>query len=188
MKMKTVLSAVTLAALVAASFSTVAQADAGGRGGDRGGDRGGPMFNFVETDANADGNVTKEEITAYHAAKIAAMDTDKDGNLSAAELIAGQVARDAARQAERGAKMVQRMMERQDANKDGVLSVEEMTPPAGRGDKMFDRIDADGDGAISKAEADTMGDKMGKRGKGRDGEHRGKGKHDRGGRGDRDKG
>lgn len=167
MKTKTILSAVTLAAMVAASFSTVAQADAGGRG-----DRGGPMFNFEEMDANADGKVTKEEITAYHAAKIAAMDTDKDGNLSEAELLAGQQQRQAEREAQRGAKMVKRMLERQDANKDGVLSVTEMTPPADRGDKMFDRADVDGDGAISKAEADVMMEKMAKRG-----DKRGKGKH-----------
>ncbi len=169
MNPKTVLSAVTLAALVAASFSTIAQADAGGRGADRMGQ----MFAFEEMDANADGKVTKAEIAAFHAAKVAAMDTDKDGNLSEAELIAAQEQRRAEREAQRGAKMVKRMMDKRDANKDGVLSLDEMTPPADRGDKMFDRADTDGDGAISKAEADVMAEKMAKRGKDRDGEHRG---------------
>jgi Ca2+-binding EF-hand superfamily protein len=42
------------------------------------------------------------------------------------------------------------MLERQDANKDGVLSLAEMTPAAGRVDKMFDRVDTDKDGAITK--------------------------------------
>ena len=172
MSTKTILSAVTLAAMVAASFSTIAQADAGGHGGDRMG----RMFVFEEMDANADGKVTKDEITAFHAAKIAAMDTDKDGNLSEAELIAAQAQRKAERETTRETKMVKRMMEKRDANKDGVLSLEEMTPPAGRGDKMFDRADTDGDGAISKAEADVMAEKMAERGKNRDGEHRG-GKH-----------
>ena len=175
MSTKTILSAVTLAAMVAASFSTIAQADAGGRGGDRMGQ----MFVFEEMDANADGKVTKDEIAAFHTAKIAAMDTDKDGNLSEAELIAAQEQRKAEREAQRGAEMVKRMMDRRDANKDGVLSLDEMTPPADRGDKMFDRADTDGDGAISKAEADVMAEKMAKRGKDRDGEHRsGKRKHD----------
>ena len=179
---KTVLSAVTLAAMVAASFSTVAQADAGGR------DRGGPMFNFEEMDANADGKVTKKEITTYHAAKVTAMDSDQDGNLSAAELLAAQAQRqaerEAAREAVRGAKMVERVLAKRDANKDGVLSVEEMTQPADRGDKMFARVDTDGDGAISKAEANVMAEKMAKRGKDRDGEHRGRGKHKGGDRDD----
>lgn len=172
MKTKTLFSAVTLAAMVAASFSTVANAEIGSRGGDRMQQ----MFIFEEVDANADGKVTKEEIAAYQAAKVAAMDTDKDGNLSEAELIAGHEQRRAEREAERGAKMVKRMIEKRDANNDGVLSVEEMTPPAGRGDKMFARADADGDGAISKAEAEAIKEKMAKRFGDREDGHRGKGK------------
>ena len=155
MKTKILLSAVTLAAMVAASFSTVANADMGPRGGDRGA----MMPAFEEMDANADGKVTKEEIAAFRAAHVNAMDTDKDGNLSEAELIAGQKMREDAREARRA----QRKIERQDANKDGVLSVAEMTDPADRGDRMFDRMDADGDGAISKAEADAAKENMGKR-------------------------
>lgn len=175
MKTKTLFSAVTLAAMVAASFSTIAHADSGPRGGDRMGQ----MFVFEDVDANADGKVTKDEIAAYHAAKVAGMDTDKDGNLSEAELIAGQKQGQAERQANREAKMAKRMIEQRDANKDGVLSLDEMAPKDGRGDKMFDRADADGDGAISKAEADAAQEKMGKRGGDRggdrDGERRGKG-------------
>lgn len=181
MNMKTTLSAVTLAAMVAASFSTIAHAE----GGQRGGDRMGQMFVFEEVDANADGTVTKDEIAAYHAAKLAAMDTDNDGNLSEAELIAAQKQRQAERQSNREAKMAKRMVERRDANNDGVLSLEEMAPKGDRADKMFARADADGDGAISKAEADAMKQKMQDRGD-RDGDRKGKGegkhkpKHDRG--------
>ncbi len=169
MKTKTILSAVTLAAMVAASFSSIANAEMGPRGGDRGA----MMPAFEEMDANGDGKVTKEEIATFRAAQIAALDTDKDGNLSEAELIAGKKMREDAREA----KMAKRMIERQDTNKDGVLSVEEMAGPADRGDRMFDRIDTDDDGAISKAEADAAKEKMGKRG--------GKGKHKHK-RGDRD--
>lgn len=172
MKTKTLFSAVTLAAMVAASFSTIANAGPGGRDGDRMGQ----MFIFEEVDANSDGKVTKDEVTAYHAAKIAAMDTDKDGNLSEAEMIAAQDLRRAEREKARETEMVKRMIENRDTNKDGVLSMDEMAPPADRGDKMFARADADGDGAISKAEADAIKDKMAQRFGGRDGEHRG-GKH-----------
>ncbi|WP_323007473.1 calcium-binding protein [Pseudorhodobacter sp.] len=168
MKTKTLFSAVTLAAMVAASFSTIAYAEVGQRGGDRMGQ----MFVFEDMDADSDGKVTQAEIAAFNAAKIAAMDTDKDGNLSEAELIAGQEQR----RAERKAKMAKRMIEMRDANKDGVLSLDEMAPPADRGIEMFKRADADGDGAISKAEADAMKDKMDRRSGGRDGDQRGKGK------------
>jgi hypothetical protein len=176
MNTKTILSAVTLAAMVAASFSTIAHAESGPRNGDRMGQ----MFVFAEVDANSDGKVTKDELTAYHAAKLAAMDTDKDGNLSEAELMAAQ----AERQAERQEKMAKRMIERRDANNDGVLSLTEMAPKGDRGDKMFNRADTDNDGAISKAEADAMMDKMEKRGTDREGKHGhkgdGKGKHKQG--------
>ncbi len=176
MKTKTILSAVTLAALVASSFSTVASAQSGG--GDRG--NAAQMFVFEDMDADSDGKVTKEEVTAFHAARMAAMDTDKDGNLSEAELIAAQKTRQAEREAAREAKMAKRMIERRDTNKDGVLSLEEMAPKGDRGDRMFDRADTDKDGAISKAEADAMMDKMAKRGDrdGKRGDHDGKkGKH-----------
>ncbi len=164
MKTKTILSAVTLAAMVAASFSTIANAEIGPRGGDRAG----MMPAFEEMDANADGKVTKEEIAAFRAAKVTALDTDKDGILSEAELIAGHQKR----QSEREVRMAKRMIERQDVNKDGVLSVDEMSAPDERGGKFFARADADDDGAISKAEAEAFKAKMGKRG----------GKHKRGDR------
>lgn len=176
MKPKTILTAVTLAALVGASLSTVSNAEVSPRGGDGMGQ----MFAFEEMDANSDGKVTKDEITAYHTAKSTAMDTDKDGNLSEAELLAAQEKRRAERESTRDARMVKRMIQKRDANKDGVLSLDEMALLAGRGDKVFKRADADGDGAISKAEADAMMEKMANRHKGK---HGGGYKH-----GDRDDG
>ncbi|WP_168199218.1 EF-hand domain-containing protein [Pseudorhodobacter turbinis] len=169
-KSKTILSAVTMAALIVGGFSTAAVAD---QRGDR---QGPPMFDFAQADANADGKVTKDEIAAFHSAQIAAMDTDNDGNISEAEMIAAHEQR----KAERQARGVKRMMERMDANDDGVVSLAEMAPPMDRGDKMFDRVDTDGDGAISKAEADAAKEKMSKR-KGNGGH---KGKHDRKGKHD----
>jgi Ca2+-binding EF-hand superfamily protein len=171
------LGALTLAGLVAASFSTVAMAEG------RGGDRQGAMFDFTAMDANADGQVTKDEVAAFQAGRVAALDTDKDGNLSAAELIAGQTAREKAQDDRRAAHMAARMLERRDANKDGVLSLSEMTLAKGRGDKMFDRADTDNNGAISKAEADVMMEKMAER---MDDRGDRDGKHDKKRRGDRD--
>jgi Ca2+-binding EF-hand superfamily protein len=158
---KKLLSAVTLAGLVAASLSTVAMAQG------RGGDHMGPMFDFAAMDVDADGRVTKGEVAAYRTARLTAMDTDKDGNLSAAELTAGQAEQDQ----KRGEKRAARMLERQDANKDGVLSLAEMTPAAGRVDKMFDRVDTDKDGAITKVEADVAMEKRAARMEKRGGKH-----------------
>lgn len=56
-----------------------------------------------------------------------------------------------ARAAERGAKRAERMLERFDANGDGALSADEMPSPRNP-DKRFSRLDADGSGGISKEE------------------------------------
>lgn len=166
MKAKTVLSAVSLAAMVAASISTVAFADIGRQGG-----RGMQVpFNFEEMDADKDGKVTEAEIAVYRAAKIAEIDTDKDGKISAAELTA---AHDKLAEA-RANRRAERMITRLDGNNDGVLSVEEMAQMGNQNGRMFDRIDTDGDGAISKAEADMAKDRMANREdeKGRKGKYR----------------
>lgn len=162
---KNILSAVTLAALVAASFSTIAKAEVGPQGSAMG-----QMFVFEEMDADKDGKLTQDEVKAHTAAQAALMDTDKDGNLSEAELIAGQQKRKADREMRRAKQMIERM----DANKDGVLSLDEMAPPADRMVRMFKRIDADGDGVITKAESDAAMARMEERMKDRDGKRGGK--------------
>lgn len=167
MKRNTILTGVVLLSLGATSLSAFAQSqDDAPRG------KPGPMFNFEQIDANNDGQITPEEITAHTAARFAEADTNGDGTLSSDEL----VARMQAQQAERMASRVDRMIDRRDANDDGVLSPEEMNA---RGtDRMFDRLDANDDGMISKAEMDTAREKFEKRGKGW-GEHR-KGDHGHG--------
>lgn len=151
MKISPMLNALALAALTAATLSTGAVAQDGPPRG---------PFPFEEMDANKDGKVTKDEMTAHREARFTRADTDKDGKLSAAELAAA--ADEKAK--ERSAKRASKMIERADKDGDGMLTMAEMTPP--RGDKMFDRADTDGDGAISKAEADAAREKMGKRGRG----------------------
>lgn len=131
----------------------------------------GPMFDFATADADKDGKVTKEELMAYRQSRLAGTDADGDGLISAEELAANMKAKMAARIDERAKARVAA----QDANGDGKLSAEELiAPPMPM--RMFERLDADGDGAISEAELakahEMMRDRMG----GRHDDHR-KGHH-----------
>jgi EF hand len=132
-------------------------------------DRGARMLEmFATMDADGDGKVTQDEITAHRAAMFAAADSNGDGSLSADELAARELARFTETLPDRSA----RMLERRDANGDGSLSVDEMGE--GPMEDHFARIDSDDDGAISTAEAEAAMDQMAERG--------GKRKHgDRGG-------
>jgi hypothetical protein len=136
----------------------------------------GPMagLDFAALDADGDGKITKEEMQAPRAARLAALDADGDGKISLEELKADHL-----RQAtERADQRAQRMMAAMDADGDGMLTAAELLAGPGPG-MMFDRVDTDGDGAISKAEADAIRDRMADR-MARRGEHRGHGrmKHD----------
>ncbi|MBA83963.1 EF-hand domain-containing protein [Thalassobius sp. S69A] len=128
----------------------------------------GQMFQFEEVDANSDGKITQDEIAAHFKAKFDAADTDKDGTLSAEEMTAQMQAQ----QAERMGKRAKHMIVDRDANDDGKLSFEEMQPK--KQGKMFDRLDRDGDGAISAEEFAQMQDRMEKRGFGPGGHGEGK--------------
>jgi Ca2+-binding EF-hand superfamily protein len=165
----------TFAALLAASLGSVALAEnmpmdggmqgCGMQGGgmrDGGMREGGPFLNFDQIDADKDGKITLAEMEAFRAARFAGADANADGNLSAEELVAMHEAERAARQLQRSTDMIAKF----DTNADGALSAEELPQP-GNFDQLFDRIDTDKDGAISKAEADAAMEMMGG--------HRGKG-------------
>ncbi len=167
-KMWTGLAAVGLsAAVLATAVPGVSQADTGPGG------MGAALLldRFDQVDADKDGKVTKAEVEAFRAARFAAADTDKNGSLSPEELAAFQEQEMAARKAARAT----RMLERLDANSDGQLSAEEFAA-MGQRRSPFDRADTDGDGAVSKAEAEVLmkdmagrgghGGKHGKRGHG----------------------
>jgi len=111
---------------------------------------------FEELDANSDGKITAEEMTAHMQARFDGADTDGDGAVSRDELIA----RMTAKHAERIARRADHMIERHDANDDGKLDVTEMQHRKKGG--MIKRMDTDGDGAISKEEFDAMHAKHGK--------------------------
>lgn len=121
----------------------------------------GRMPAFETLDTNADGSITMQELQAHRASRFASADTDGDGLLSPQELNA--------RAQERMQDRTGRMIERRDANGDGFLSAEELSPPEGRDGRMFNRMDADEDGAISKEEFETAAEK-------RRGRHRGHGR------------
>lgn len=154
MQKRSIFTAITLATLVAATLSTSASAERLG-GGMMGGMDGGPMMDFATLDADKDGKVTQDEMTAFHTAKVTAADADKDGKLSADELAAMQMTAMQARAANRAAMMVERM----DSDGDGLISAAEMAAGPNRAD-MFARMDADGDGAVTQAEVDAAKAKM----------------------------
>lgn len=169
------LSTLVLASLATALLATTAMAD---RQGDREGRQGGnPMMqmDFAAADADGDGKITPAEIDAYRIARLTAADTDKDGFLSAEEVSAMAAARMAARANTRAAEMATRMIERQDTDGDGKLSLAEMAQPTGP-ERMIARLDTDKDGALSAAELAAGQDRMaerqgGKRGGKHDGKH-----------------
>ena len=108
-------------------------------------------------------------MAAYRTSRMAEADLNKDGQISAEEMVAFGDKMQAERKMQRAMDMIARF----DTNKDGQLGLDEMPAPKDPA-KMFSRVDTDGDGAISKAEADAMKAKMADRmGKHRDG----KGKH-----------
>ncbi|SOH92324.1 EF hand [Monaibacterium marinum] len=137
---KKTIGATVLLALLAGTTAVSAQ--------DRG--RG---FDFSAVDTNGDGEITAPELDAHRAAQFARIDTDGNGSVDASELQAAGEAREQARRDNRAAEM----LERADANDDGVLSQEELQSPR-RGGDMFERLDADGNGSISAEELEEAGD------------------------------
>jgi len=110
---------------------------------------------FQTLDLNSDGSLTLEEMQAQGEARFVAADTDGDGALSVEEMTAAADAR----QAER----IARLMDRFDANDDGLLQQDELPQRGDRAGRVFERIDADGDGEISQAEFDAAQERAGGR-------------------------
>ncbi|WP_300029058.1 calcium-binding protein [uncultured Roseobacter sp.] len=106
-----------------------------------GGDREAADFETLDTDG--DGQITRAEADALRIAHMSEADTDGDGFLSQAEI----EARGAERMRDRSARMIERL----DADKDGKLSMEELTSSE-RADRRFERADKNGDGVVSKEE------------------------------------
>ncbi len=129
---------------------------------------------FDALDADKDGNVTQAEVDAAKAARFAQADTNSDGKLDEAEMLAQaetmrteHMATMMERMKTELPKRIAHMMIDLDANSDGFITVDEL------GDKgmgrMFDHLDANSDGSISQAEANAMHQQM----QGRMGNHGG---------------
>lgn len=116
-------------------------------------------ISFEDADQDGNGEITKEEFAARHQARFDEADANSDGSLDREEMLASAMKRMEER--------VDAMIERFDADADGVLSQDEMPKPhaSKRADKFFDRMDKDESGSISKAEYDEAQEHMGKHGK-----------------------
>lgn len=150
----------------------------------------GPMIDFTAADADGDGKLTMEEIQSAGQARLAdafaEVDADGDGSVTTEEVVAYMQAKAEARRLARMQNAAERAMERADTNKDGVLSLDEITPPehAKADGSFFERIDTDGDGAISKEEFDAAQARMQPRGQGRMGQDGPRDGHGQGGQDD----
>jgi EF hand len=145
-------TALAAAALIGAAFTSATLAETGPNGhSERGAFL---MQEFDAIDTDKDGNLSQAELAAHRAAQFAAADTNGDGMLGPEELTAWHEARMTAMLQERSARMIWRM----DDNGDGSLSAEEMGE--GPVEERFARIDTDDDGMISKAEAEAAGERF----------------------------
>lgn len=157
--------------LVAAIAAGITLAASGAQARDGHGDRASRMQmpTFEQLDANGDGAVTPDEITAAMQAgasdRFAAADTNGDGGLSVEEM----TARADADRAERMAERATRRLEAADTNGDGLLQQSEIAEAMDgrRGpnpDRMFDRADADDNGSLSAEEYAAAAERMQDRG------------------------
>lgn len=133
---RTLLAAALLTAL---AIPTIVAAGHGPGGHD--GDHRGHGGMLAQMDTNRDGQVSRAEADAFHAARLAEMDANADGTIAFEEMQAFHAAQRELRARARFAHL--------DANGDGNVSVEEM---AAMGDERFARMDRNGDGVISADE------------------------------------
>jgi Ca2+-binding EF-hand superfamily protein len=143
------LAALAAAAVLLGSGAALAQMG-GGKGDGPRGDRmrdGGAMraerveAMFERFDANGDGAVDADEVAAYRAARFAEADADGDEKLTFEEW-----------DAFRAAEAARRGFERRDLDGDGALDPDEWDSMPVR---FIDRFDADGDGKVTREEAEN---------------------------------
>ena len=171
LKSKKVLTAGAILTLAVAALAVAALAERHHDGGHwRDQMRMKPSFDVAAMDADKDGKVTQAEMNAYRAGRTAAIDANSDGFLSADELTAMQLKAMESQAAAGATAMIARL----DTDADGKVSVAEMAArPAP--ELAFSRLDANGDGAITQDEADTEIASMQRHGRGGSGHDEGEG-------------
>lgn len=130
MKRNTIIAVLLTTGVAIAGATAVSAQGPGQRSGER----------FERLDANNDGELTLEEMTAKQAAMIEEADADGNGAVSKAEMRAFREAKRAERNPDR--------------NDDGVIDRTEFLNAA---QDRFDRLDADGDGLLSEDERPRKG-------------------------------
>ena len=130
MKRNTIIAVLLTTGIGIAGVTAVSAQGPGQRSGER----------FERLDANNDGELTLEEMTAKQAAMIEEADADGNGAVSKAEMRAFREAKRAERNP--------------DKNDDGVIDRTEFLNAA---QDRFDRLDADGDGLLSEDERPRKG-------------------------------
>ncbi|WP_404338822.1 EF-hand domain-containing protein [Sphingomonas sp. MMS12-HWE2-04] len=111
---------------------------------------------MARADTNGDGIVTREEALAEAAQRFARMDANRDGKISKDERPEPT--------GSQGGRFGGRMLERMDTNGDGVITLDEQRAQASQ---RFDRLDANHDGKLDKAEIDAARARMGRMSGGR---------------------
>lgn len=165
MKIKTY----TLLLLAAGILTSTASAKPEDGKGEKG-DRPNPAEHFAEQDTNGDGYLSLEEVQASQRSRMAehfeTLDTDGDGLLSKEELKEGRkMMRDKMKEmrgpdgeGEKGDRPdPKKMFEKMDADQSGGISKSEAKGPMA---KAFDKIDTDGDGELTPDEMKAFHEQM----------------------------
>jgi Ca2+-binding EF-hand superfamily protein len=140
------LGTVLLAAAAAPALAQPAAPGPGPRAGR------GPGAMFSQVDANKDGRVTWDEAWAFIQERFNAADPDHDGSLTQQEMAAARLG--PGRRAEgppgpQRERFVGMMFRAVDANRDGVVTLDEIRPMA---EARFRAFDANNDGAVTRDE------------------------------------